>query len=137
MKKVLSKITFLFLLLTFTISAQSIQWQNLDTVKAQRFDTGTMWTFDYPPVEYWKETYGFTATQEWLDKARLGAIRLSTGCSSSFVSANGLVMTNHHCVDQVLNGFQRPGEDIHKTGFFAQTLSDERKNAGCILRSAG
>ncbi len=133
MNKVLSKFTLLFLLLTFTLSAQSIQWQNLDTVKAQRFDTGTMWTFDYPPVAYWKEAYGFTATQEWLDKARLGSVRLSTGCSSSFVSDDGLIMTNHHCVDQVLGRFQRPGEDIHKTGFFAATLADERKIPGVFL----
>lgn len=133
MKKVLSKITFLLLLITFTVSAQSIQWQNLDTVKAQKFDTGTMWTFDFPPVEYWKETYGFTPSQEWLDKARMSAVRFASWCSSSFVSEDGLVMTNHHCVDNVLNSFQRPGEDIHKTGFFAPTLADERKIPGLFL----
>lgn len=133
MNKVLSKITLLFLLLTFTMSAQSIQWQNLDTVKAQKFDTGTMWTFDYPPVAYWKEAYGFTPSQEWLDKARMASVRFASWCSSSFVSSDGLVMTNHHCVDQVLNSFQKPGEDIHKTGFFAATLADERKIPGLYL----
>jgi hypothetical protein len=127
MKKVFSKVMILFLFLSFTLSAQSIQWQNLDTVKAKRFDTGKMWTFDYPPTEYWKEAYGFTPSQEWLDKARLASIRFATWCSSSFVSEDGLVMTNHHCVDQVLESFQKPGEDIAKNGFFAATLADERK----------
>lgn len=116
-----------FLLFTFTISAQSIQWQNLDTVKAKRFDTGKMWTFDYPPTEYWKETYGFAPSQEWLDKARLASVRFASWCSSSFVSEDGLIMTNHHCVDQVLDAFQKEGENIARDGFFAPTLADERK----------
>jgi hypothetical protein len=117
----------LFLFISFTLSAQGIQWQNLDTVKAKRFDTGKMWTFDYPPTEYWKEAYGFAPSQEWLDKARLASIRFASWCSSSFVSEDGLVMTNHHCVDFVLESFQKPGEDIAKNGFFAATLADERK----------
>lgn len=127
MKKIVSKVMVLFLFLSLSLSAQSIQWQNLDTVKAQKFDTGKMWTFDYPPTEYWKQAYGFSPSQEWLDKARLASIRFASWCSSSFVSGDGLVMTNHHCVDQVLGAFQKPGEDIAKTGFFAATLADERK----------
>lgn len=127
MKKVFPKLMILFLFLSFTLSAQSIQWHNLDTVKAKRFDTGKMWTFDFPPTQYWSEAYGFTPTQEWLDKARLASIRFASWCSSSFVSEDGLVMTNHHCVDFVLDGFQKEGEDIAKNGFFAATLADERK----------
>ena len=127
MKNIVSKFMVLFLLLSLSLSAQSIQWQNLDTVKAQKFDTGKMWTFDTPPVDYWTKTYNFTATQEWLDKARLASIRFASWCSSSFVSEDGLIMTNHHCVDQVLETFQKPGEDLAKTGFFAPTLADERK----------
>ncbi len=127
MKKAAVKLMVLFLFISLSLSAQSIQWQNLDTVKAQRFDTGKMWTFDYPPMEFWKEAYGFTPSQEWLDNARLAAIRFASWCSSSFVSEDGLVMTNHHCVDFILESFQKQGENIPRNGFFAPTLADERK----------
>ena len=44
----------------------------LDTVKAQKFDTGKMWTFDFPPLDYFEQTYKFRPTQEWLDDVTSG-----------------------------------------------------------------
>ena len=98
---------------------------NLDTVQAGRFDFGKMWTFEFPPVEYFREEYGFTPDRAWFDRARLGALRLPN-CSASFVSPNGLVMTNHHCARDGVAEVSRPGEDLIYNGFFAKTLADER-----------
>jgi hypothetical protein len=56
-----------------------------------------MWTYNNFPSAKVKEKYGFEPTQQWLDKVRLSSARLAGGCSASFVSPTGLVMTNHHC----------------------------------------
>ncbi len=99
----------------------------LDTVRAGRFDTGKMWTFDNPPLDYLAETYRFRPDAAWFDKARLGALRFSTYCSASFVSPNGLVMTNHHCARQSVTDVTKPGEKLIEDGFFAATLDEERE----------
>ncbi|MCE1165324.1 MAG: S46 family peptidase [Bacteroidetes bacterium] len=99
---------------------------NLDTVKSSKYDMGKMWTFDYPPVDYLNETYGFKPTQEWLDHVRMSAIRFANYCSSSFVSGDGLVMTNHHCGRESVSQVEKEGEDLHKDGFLAMKLEDER-----------
>ena len=76
---------------------------------------GTMWTFDAPPLDYWKKTYGFTADQAWLDHARLAALRIP-GCSASFVSAKGLVLTNHHCVRDCEDEISPKDTNLVETG---------------------
>jgi hypothetical protein len=55
-----------------------------------------MWTFDNPPRKHWKERYNFEPTDAWLEHVRLASIRLNDGGSGSFVSPNGLLMTNQH-----------------------------------------
>src|SRR5690606_24504824 len=108
-------------------------WIKLDTVKAGRFDTGKMWTFEYPPVDYFKSAYNFTPTEEWLNHVRLSALRFATYCSASFVSEDGLVMTNNHCARESIVEVQREGEDLNATGFFAQSLEEERKVPGLFV----
>ena len=90
---------------------------------------GTMWTFDAPPLDYWKSTYGFTPDQQWLDHVRLSAVRIP-GCSASFVSKNGLVMTNHHCGRSCTAGVSPADTNYIETGFAAPTVNDERKCPG-------
>lgn len=113
---------------TTTASSNVYQGVLLDTVKAQRFDTGKMWTFDFPPLDYFEQTYNFRPTQEWLDDVRMSAVKFGTWCSGSFVSEDGLIMTNNHCSDFLLQQLQNEGEDLLTTGFYAEQLSDERKH---------
>jgi hypothetical protein len=99
----------------------------LDTgVRPGRFDAGKMWTFENPPLEYFRQAYGFTASDGWLTHARLAALRLPN-CTASFVSGSGLVMSNHHCARESVSAVSRPGEDVLTNGFFAERLEDERR----------
>jgi hypothetical protein len=98
---------------------------DLDDVRAGRFDFGKMWTFEYAPAEYFGETYGFAADEEWFERIRLSVLRIR-GCSASFVSPNGLVATNHHCVRGDVAQASRAGEDLLRDGFYAATLAEER-----------
>ena len=93
----------------------------LDTVKAQNYDNGKMWPFDYPPVKYLKDTYNLKTNDEWYEDVRLSALRLP-GCTSSFVSEDGLMMTNHHCARGLLERLKKDGEDLIKDGFYAKNV---------------
>lgn len=97
-----------------------------DTVDAGRFDDGRMWTFDHPPLDDFESRYGFRPDQEWLRRARLGALRIP-GCSASFVSENGLIMTNHHCARSHATDVEREGENLLENGFYAESVGDERR----------
>ncbi|MBI4545250.1 MAG: S46 family peptidase, partial [Gemmatimonadetes bacterium] len=99
--------------------------QTADTIRAGRFDHGKMWTFEYPPARYFSETYGFEASAAWFERARLAALRIP-GCSASFVSPHGLVVTNHHCVRGAVSQVSRPGESLLDNGFYATSLEEER-----------
>ena len=89
-------------------------------------DFGKMWTFDAVPTQRFEDLYEFTVTKEWLDDVRLSALEFSTGCSASFVSRNGLIMTNHHCVRGLLPGIEQEGEHLQRDGFYAKTMEEER-----------
>ncbi|WP_224366145.1 S46 family peptidase [Hyalangium versicolor] len=84
-----------------------------------------MWTYDAFPSEAVKKAYGFTPTQAWLDSVRLASVRLAGGCSASFVSPNGLVMTNHHCIRSCVEDLSSSQKDLLATGFSAAEAKDE------------
>jgi hypothetical protein len=96
-------------------------------------ETGKMWTFDVPPMEYWATRYNFRPSSQWLDHVRLASVRFGGNCSSSFVSANGLVMTNHHCARACIEAVTKQGEDLLGDGFYAPRREDERVCEGLFL----
>lgn len=98
-----------------------------------RFDFGRMWTFEDAPLDYFNETYDLELDQAWMDKMRKSALRFSTFCSASFISDQGLIMTNHHCSRSLIPALQNENEDLLENGFYASTLEQERKAEGLFV----
>lgn len=86
-----------------------------------------MWLFNDFPTATVKKALGSAPDDKWLEKVRLGSVRLAGGCSASFVSSTGLVMTNHHCVRGCLEDLSSPERDLLDKGFFAATAAAEEK----------
>lgn len=97
------------------------------------YDFGKMWTFENPPTEWFKEAYGMDVDQAWFDEVREASLRFASWCSASFVSPNGLIMTNHHCSRGVVGALQKDGESFDQNGFYAATLDEERKAEGLYV----
>jgi len=85
-----------------------------------RADEG-MWTFDNPPLKQLQQKYRFSPSQEWLDHVRLSSVRLNDGGSGSFVSAHGLLLTNHHVARGQLQKNSTKEHDYIQDGFYAYT----------------
>src|SRR5215831_7669862 len=96
-----------------------------------RADEG-MWTFDRPPSQAIQQRYGFNVTQPWLDHLRLSSVRFPDG-SGSFVSPNGLVLTNHHVALEQLQKISTPQKNYVADGFYARTRAEEVKSADAEL----
>ncbi len=110
----MKKISVLFVIASFLIAAPALL-----------ADEG-MWTFHNPPLAQMKERYGFEPTQEWLDKVRLSSVKVG-GSSGSFVSPNGLILTNHHVASGIIEKLSTKERNLMKTGFYARTQADELK----------
>jgi len=92
-----------------------------------------MWLFNAPPLKQLKEKYQFEPTQQWLEHLQKASVRFNSGGSGSFVSANGLVITNHHVGADTL---QKMGDAQHnylKDGFYARTQAEEIKSTDLEL----
>ncbi|MFZ0823766.1 MAG: S46 family peptidase [Terriglobales bacterium] len=86
-----------------------------------------MWTFDNFPSKTVGTKYGFTPSQDWLDHVRLSSLRIAGGCSASFISPEGLVMTNHHCVVGCVEQISTPEQNLEENGYSAKTPAEEKK----------
>ena len=86
-----------------------------------------MWLFDHPPRALLKKHYDFDATDAWLSHVMHSAVRFNSGGSGSFVSADGLVMTNHHVGSGALQKLSKAGQDLVAKGFHARTRTEEIK----------
>jgi hypothetical protein len=84
-----------------------------------------MWTLDNPPLKQLKEKYGFTPSAAWLEHVRLSSVRVGDGGSGSFISPNGLVLTNHHVALGQLQKVSTPQKNYVADGFYAPALADE------------
>src|SRR6185295_8663343 len=88
-----------------------------------RADEG-MWPFDNPPRKEWKERYNFDPSEAWLEHVRLASVRVE-GASASFVSPNGLVMTNQHVGRSAVQKLSTPERNLTRDGFYAGTRTEE------------
>ena len=86
-----------------------------------------MWTFDNPPRKQWKERYNFEPTDAWLEHLRIASVRLNDGGSGSFVSPDGLMVTNQHVASGQLQKVSTKEKDYTREGFYARTNDEELK----------
>ena len=96
------------------------------TIPVAAVDEG-MWTFNNVPRDDIKGKYGFEVTDEWLQKVQLASVRFNNGGSGSFVSPNGLVLTNYHIVEDIVGEVSTPEKDYAKQGFVARNRAEEIK----------
>jgi hypothetical protein len=84
-----------------------------------------MWTFDNPPRAAIKQAHGVDVTDAWLKRLRLATIRLEEGCTASFISRDGLILTNHHCAQSCIVENSTAQRDLLAGGFKAANREQE------------
>ena len=109
------------------LSALLLALFSIQTLQLTAFADEGMWTFNNVPRAEIKKKYGFEITDDWLKKVQLASVRFNNGGSGSFVSPNGLVLTNYHIVEDIVNEVSTPEKDLAKTGFVARTREEEIK----------
>lgn len=99
----------------------------------ERKELGRMWTFENAPKEWFQQAYDFTPSDEWMQHAMLASLRFGRGCSASFVSPNGLIMTNHHCARGNIAQVQKENDWL-KDGYYAGGYDGEVELPGLTVQ---
>ncbi len=86
-----------------------------------------MWTFDNLPLKEMQSQYQFTPSADWLEHVQHAALRLKDGCSAAFVSGDGLILTNQHCVAECIAQISTPKRDYTLYGFYARAPAEETR----------
>ncbi|MGA0599864.1 S46 family peptidase [Caulobacter sp. KR2-114] len=101
----------------------------LPFASSARADEG-MWTFDDFPAVQVEQSLGVRLDRPWLDHVRAASVRLTSGCSAAVVSADGLALSNQHCIMECAHDLSPPGADYVRDGFLTEARTDERKCPG-------
>src|SRR5436190_1898622 len=115
---------FRFVVFVFVLSA---------VIATSLFADEGMWLFNSPPLKRFKEEYQFEPTPQWLEHLQKASVRFNSGGSGSFVSANGLVITNHHVGRNTLQKISDAQHNYLRDGFYAKTQAEEIKSTDLEL----
>jgi hypothetical protein len=110
----------------FALAVSTVLAAASGALRAQEHaELGRMWTFENAPLDWFERAYGFRPTKAWLDHLRLASLRFGDGCSASFVSPRGLIITNNHCAQEHVGAVAPKDADWVVDGFFATGLAQE------------
>ena len=94
------------------------------------FSDEGMWTIDNFPSDQVADKYNVDINDKWLRSAQLATTRLENGCTGSFSSPDGLVLTNNHCTWSCIRNLSSEERNLSDEGFMATSRDEDDTRAG-------